>query len=315
MTTQEALKSILPTEYLDIFLERELTSFIENFSNKLENHLTPEVIISQKWTKEFLALLPPTISRSRESLIWTRTKYLFDYPTISSETAFKLLCQSLKVKSPIYLTEYSNNNKLLVEKFKGNVYHFRGSGNSPGTINWIHPGHLLGRTIYLTNTIKQEWTKTEETNGDTHIHYLEVVCYHFSGYTYRKTTYLFKLGELYGGIIKTLTTKSGSTAAVEIASIFYSLRSSSLFIYPIKDHFDPTYASSLEKVIGMEAAEKRKEATISSVLADFVERYYFQVSDSKAFIVCYNCNQNVASMAIEAELISLTSIILDDART
>lgn len=307
MTTQEALKSILPTEYLDVFLEEELYIFIEKLSQKVDPDIEPETILLTKWTPEILDLLHIGASTYTKHLMYIKPTYFLDVPTIFTSTALKFLCQHIKARIPIYIQEAPGSNKLLLEKFKEHAY---GSGH----INWLDPGHLLGKPMHVTRTIHQEWTHSVATQGDTPIHFLEVISYHFSGYTYRKTNYLFKLGEIYGATSRIGTSSPDSSSVIKIARNFYTLLSSSLFIYPVKDHTDPIYSELLLKVIPEQVIEQRKIATIESVLFNSVQRYYFQVSNDKAFIVCYECNTRTETMAIEAELISLTSNIISDAR-
>lgn len=310
MTTQEAIKSILPNEYLDIFLEGELNNFIEKISQKLSSQFTPEMIIDKKWTYDLVTAIATNQTYAPGYLVYKRPQYLLETPAVSTHNALKYFCQTNRANYPTYLAQFPNENILLVNKFKDIAYEFRGIGN----IHWTNPGYLLGNPMYLTNTIRQEWTHSVETQGDTHIHFLEVVSYHFSGYTYRKTTYLFKLTEIYGAITRVRTPSSSSVGDISLVSEFYTLLNSSLYIYPVKDHNNPLYSDLLPKIVDTDNIDKRKNATISSILEDFVERYYFQVSDSKAFIICYNYNVRTLSMAIEAELISLTSNIISDAR-
>ena len=307
MTTQEALKSILPTEYLDVFLEEELYIFIEKLSQKVDPDIEPDTILLTKWTPEILDLLNISIYNYTKHLMYNRPPYFLDNPAISTSTALKFLCQYIKARIPVYIQDAPGSNKLLLEKFKEHAY---GSGH----INWLDPGHLLGKPMHITRTIHQEWTHSVATQGDTPIHFLEVISYHFSGYTYRKTNYLFKLGEIYGATSRIGVSNPDSSSSTKVASNFYTLHSSSLYIYPIKDHTDSIYSELLLRVIPRRVIENRKIATIESVLSNSVERYYFQVSNDKAFIVCYECNTRTETMAIEAELISLTSNIISDAR-
>lgn len=310
MTTQEAIKSILPNEYLDIFLEGELHNFVEKISQKLSSQFTPEMIIDKKWTYDLVSAIVTNQTYAPGYLVYKRPQYLLETPAVFTNTALKYFCQNIKANYPTYLTQFPNENILLVNKFKDIAYEFRGAGN----IHWTNPGYLLGKLMNYTNTIRQEWTHSVATQGDTPIHFLEVVSYHFSGYTYRKTTYLFKLTEIYGAITRVRTPSHSSVFDISLVSEFYTLLNSSLYIYPVKDHNNPLYSDLLPKIVDTDSIDKRKNATISSVLEDFVERYYFQVSDSKAFIICYNCSVRTLSMAIEAELISLTSNIISDAR-
>lgn len=310
MTTQEAIKSILPNEYLDIFLEGELHNFVEKISQKLSSQFTPEMIIDKKWTYDLVTAIVTNPTYAPGYLLYKRPQYLLETPAVSTHNALKYFCQTIRANYPTYLTQSTNDNILLINKFKDIAYEFRGIGN----IHWTNPGYLLGTPMYLTNTFRQEWTHSVETQGDTPIHFLEVVSYHFSGYTYRKTTYLFKLTEIYGAITRVRTPSPSPVGDNSLVSEFYTLLNSSLYIYPVKDHNNPLYSNLLPKIVDTDNIDKRKNATISSILKDFVERYYFQVSDSKAFIICYNCNVRTLSMAIEAELISLTSNIISDAR-
>lgn len=310
MTTQEAIKSILPNEYLDIFLEEELHNFIEKISQKLSPQFTPEMIIDKKWTYDLVTSIATNQTHAPGYLVYKRPQYLLEVPAVYTNTALRYFCQTIKANYPTYLTQFTNENILLINKFEENVYNLRGVGN----IHWTNPGYLLGKPMHFTNTIRQEWTHSEAIQGDTPIHFLEVACYHFSGYTYRKTTYLFKLTEIYGAIPRVRILLPDSVSDTSIVSKFYTLLNSSLYIYPVKDHNNPLYSDLLLKIVNTDNIDKRKNATISSILEDFVERYYFQVSDSTAFIVCYNCNVRTMSMAIEAELISLTSNIISDAR-
>lgn len=307
MTIQEAIKSILPTEYLDIFLEEELSIFIEKLSQNVDPDIEPETILLTKWTPKILGLLNIGISNYTMHLMYIRPLYFLEVPTVFTSTALKFLCQHIKARIPIYIQDAVGNNKLLLEKFKGHAY---GSSH----VNWLDPGYLLGKPMHVTHTIHQEWTHSVATQGDTPIHFLEVISYHFSGYTYRKTNYLFKLGEIYGATSRIGVSSPDSSSSIKVARNFYTLLSSSLYIYPIKDHTDSIYSELLLKVIPERVIEQRKIATIDSVLSNSVERYYFQVSNDKAFIVCYECNTRIETMAIEAELISLTSNIISDAR-
>lgn len=310
MTTQEAIKSILPNEYLDIFLEEELHNFVEKISQKLSSQFTPEMIIDKKWTYDLITTIATNQTHAPGYLVYKRPQYLLETPAVSTHNALKYFCQTIRANYPTYLTQFTSENILLINKFNESAYDLRGIGS----IHWTNPGYLLGKPMYLTNTIRQEWTHSEAIQGDTPIHFLEVVCYHFSGYTYRKTTYLFKLTEIYGAITRVRTPSPNSVGDISLVSEFYTLLNSSLYIYPVKDHNNPLYSDLLLKIVNTDNIDKRKNATISSILEDFVERYYFQVSDSTAFIVCYNCNVRTLSMAIEAELISLTSNIISDAR-
>ena len=310
MTTQEAIKSILPNEYLDIFLEEELHNFVEKISQKLSPQFTPEMIIDKKWTYDLVSAIVTNQTYAPGYLVYKRPQYLLETQAVSTNSALKYFCQTIRANYPTYITQLTNENILLINKFNESAYNLRGTGS----IHWVNPGYLLGNPMHLTNTIRQEWTHSVETQGDTPIHFLEVVSYHFSGYTYRKTTYLFKLTEIYGATTRVLTPSPNSVGDISLVSEFYTLLNSSLYIYPVKDHNNPLYSDLLPKIVDTNNIDKRKNATISSILEDFVERYYFQVSDSKAFIICYNCNVRTLSMAIEAELISLTLNIISDAR-
>lgn len=310
MTTQEAIKSILPPEYLDIFLEEELHNFVEKISQKLSSQFTPEMIIDKKWSYDLVTAIATNQTHTTGYLVYKRPQNLLETSAVSISNALRYFCQTIRANYPTYLTQFTNKNLLLINKFGEAAYNLRGVGN----IHWTNPGYLLGKPMDLTGTISQEWTHSIETQGDTPIHFLEVVCYHFSGYTFRKTTYLFKLTEIYGAISRVRTPLPDSAGDTSLVSKFYTLLNSALYIYPVKDHTNPVYSELLLKIINTDNVDRRKNATIPSILEDFVERYYFQASDSTAFIVCYHCNVRTISMAIEAELISLTSNIISDAR-